>query len=202
MNNSDNLLIIFTRNPEIGKVKTRLAKKTGNQAALEIYNFLLRHTVAITKNIKAAKSVYYSDEIWQNDLWSEELYDKKLQSGPGLGERMENAFREGFSEGYKHIVIIGSDLFDIQEADITEAFEHLSKNEFVIGPAQDGGYYLLGMNSLNSDVFKGKNWGSSSVLGSTLNDLKNKKVKLLEVRNDIDVFEDLKGKKAFRKYLK
>lgn len=201
-NLKENLLIIFTRNPEEGKVKTRLAKDIGDKAALEIYKFLLEHTASVTRELKIAKCVYYSEEIRLNDLWDNSVYEKKLQKGKELGERMENAFREGFAEGYKKVAIIGSDLFDLQQEDLEEAFLKIEENDIVLGPAQDGGYYLIGMKSLTSEVFRNKDWGTNTILQDTLKDLSTKKVELLEVRNDVDVYEDIKDRAAFQKFLK
>lgn len=198
----EDLLIIFTRNPELGKVKSRLASEIGDKAALEIYQFLLKHTQAVTHNLKFDKCVYYSEEIQQDDQWDPLVYDKKLQTGEDLGERMENSFRDSFAIGYKHVAIIGSDLYDLEEKDLEEAFLQLKNNEVALGPAQDGGYYLIGMNSLTSEVFRNKDWGTSSVLAETLKDLTTKKVKLLKLRNDIDVYEDIKDKAPFQKFLK
>ncbi|SNQ43428.1 TIGR04282 family arsenosugar biosynthesis glycosyltransferase [Cellulophaga lytica] len=197
-----NLLLIFTRNPELGKCKTRLAAKTGDKIALDIYKFLLNHTVAITQNLNADKQVHYSVAIRDNDIWSNNIYHKKLQNGNDLGSRMMNAFKQGFADGYKNIIIIGSDLFDITTTDIENAFDHLLKNDFVIGPATDGGYYLLGMKKLNSSVFKNKDWGTNTVLKDTLNNLKDEKIKLLEAKNDVDYYEDIKDIDAFKPFLK
>ncbi|AIM59690.1 TIGR04282 family arsenosugar biosynthesis glycosyltransferase [Cellulophaga lytica] len=197
-----NLLLIFTRNPELGKCKTRLAAKTGDKIALDIYKFLLNHTVAITQNLNADKQVHYSVAIRDNDIWSNNIYHKKLQNGNDLGSRMMNAFKQGFADGYKNIIIIGSDLFDITTTDIENAFDHLLKNDFVVGPATDGGYYLLGMKKLNSSVFKNKDWGTNTVLKDTLNNLKDEKIKLLEAKNDVDYYEDIKDIDAFKPFLK
>ena len=89
---SKKALIIFTRNPELGKVKTRLAKSVGDESALEIYKFLLKHTVAITKNLNVDKYVFYSENIHRDDIWDPEIFRKKLQTGTDLGEKMQNAF--------------------------------------------------------------------------------------------------------------
>ncbi|MCG2459898.1 TIGR04282 family arsenosugar biosynthesis glycosyltransferase [Flavobacteriaceae bacterium F89] len=199
---ADNLLLIFTRNPELGKCKTRLAAKVGDKIALDVYNFLLSHTVKITENINAAKEVYYSNEIWEEDIWDNTFYRKKLQVGKDLGERMLNAFQQGFENGYKKIVIIGSDIFNLSGSDIENAFLHLDHVDLVIGPAEDGGYYLLGMNAMNSKVFQNKNWGTDTVLNDTLTDLKNKKVQLLETKNDVDRYEDIKDVAVFQHFLK
>lgn len=199
--NKEKLLLIFTKNPVAGKVKTRLAKDLGNDKALEIYNFLLDHSAKFTSSVNAAKQVHYSDSVNNNDIWNNEMYSKKKQFGEDLGERMQNAFQNGFKESYERIIIIGSDMYDIDSNDIENAFQELENHEYVIGPAEDGGYYLFGMKSLNSDVFKDKEWGTSSVLKDTLKDLSNEDVKLLETRNDVDLLDDIKDHPAFQKYI-
>lgn len=200
--NSKNLLLIFTRNPELGKGKRRLAEKVGDAVALDIYNFLLNHTVKITAGLYAEKIVYYSEEIWEQDIWDNTLYDKKLQVGEDLGIRMHNAFQDGFSRGFEKIIIIGSDIYDLDQEDLEHAFKLLSHNDFVVGPAEDGGYYLLGMKKLKPTLFQNKDWGTPSVLEDTLADLKDEKKVLLDTRNDVDYYEDIKDVPAFAPFLK
>lgn len=200
--NAKDLLVIFTRNPELGKCKTRLASKIGDRAALDVYKFLLQHTVNITKNLNVHKAVYYSETIGKNDVWDNLLYDKKLQQGCDLGERMGNAFQDGFSAEFEKICIIGSDMFDLSPADINAAFSALAQNDFVIGPAHDGGYYLLGMKKWKQSLFENKEWGKNRVLQDTLANLENEKVHLLETRNDVDIYEDIAHVKAFQPFLK
>lgn len=199
---SKNLLLIFTRNPELGKCKTRLAATIGNQNALDIYKFLLRHTATVTKDVNAAKQVWYSEEIWMDDIWDKRIFDKKLQQGADLGIRMANAFQEGFASGFERIVIIGSDMYDLNRSDIENAFTILEEKDVVVGPALDGGYYLLGMKIFKPELFQNKNWGNDSVLTDTLQNLKNENTHLLEARNDVDIYEDIKDIAAFRPYLK
>ncbi len=199
---SKDLLLIFTRNPELGKCKTRLAETVGDETALEIYNFLLRHTVSITENLNAAKQVWYSEKIWEDDIWDDAFYDKKLQKGPDLGVRMANAFQEGFASGYERIIVIGSDLFDLNQKNLENAFAQLKENDFVIGPAEDGGYYLLGMKNFKPELFRDKPWGLDTVLEDTLKHLKKEKFVILEERNDVDVYEDIKDDIAFQHFLK
>ena len=201
-NTSKNLLLIFTRNPTFGKVKTRLAKDIGDQAALNIYNFLLAHTAKICSPLSYDKAVYYSEEISKNDIWDTAIFQKKIQIGEDLGERMKNAFAEGFNSGYSKIIIIGSDLYDIETKDLEMAFEVLNDHEVVIGPAEDGGYYLLGMTQLRETLFKNKNWGTSTVLQETINELNKSNYKLLEKRNDVDVYSDIKDQPAFFHFFK
>ncbi|MDB9922496.1 TIGR04282 family arsenosugar biosynthesis glycosyltransferase [Polaribacter sp.] len=198
---SKNLLLIFTRNPELGKVKTRLAKTIGAEKALAIYKFLLAHTKKVTEKIACDKAVYYSVKVREDDLWNGEIYQKKQQLGEDLGIRMQNAFQDAFSNGYEKVLIVGSDLIDLSEEIIEKGFLQLASNDVVIGPAEDGGYYLLGMKSEHPNVFKNKNWGTSSVREETLNDLKDKKVHLLNELNDADVLDDIKEHPAFQHFL-
>jgi len=198
---SDSLLLIFTRNPELGKCKTRLAATVGHKTALEIYKFLLEHTVSVTKDLPMDKQVYYSEEIWDNDIWDSAHFHKELQQGIDLGERMYRAFEKGFKDGYKKICIIGSDLFDIAEVDIHSAFNSLDTDSYVIGPAEDGGYYLLGMTSFNKALFQDKAWGTRNVLKHTLENLKDEQYALLDKRNDVDLYEDIADIAAFQPFL-
>lgn len=199
--NKERLLLIFTRNPKLGKCKTRLAATIGDQAALDVYMILLRHTVEITKDLNCTKEVHYTEEPSSNDLWDKMTYSKHLQNGKDLGERMYNAFKSGFQKGYQKIVIIGSDIYDLNSETIEEAFAKLEGADYVIGPAKDGGYYLLGMKSMNKELFFNKKWGTNNVLEETLNSLGNKNVELLQTKNDIDVYEDLKDVDIFETFL-
>ncbi|MFT4781262.1 MAG: rSAM/selenodomain-associated transferase 1 [Psychroserpens sp.] len=184
-------LIIFTRNPELGKCKTRLAKTLGDQSALDIYKYLLQHTANISKEVKADRYVFYSENINNDDIWSVAHFSKKLQKGNDLGERMHNAFDELLNLDYKKVIIVGSDLLDLDEQIIEEAIQKLDDNDVVLGPAEDGGYYLLGMKQLHPAIFKNKAWGTETVREDTMTDLKNKAVSLLNPLNDIDTFDDM-----------
>lgn len=198
---SKKALLIFTRNPELGKVKTRLAKSVGDESALKIYKFLLKHTVEITENLNVDKYVFYSENIHRDDIWNPDIFRKKLQNGADLGERMENAFSEIFGMGYEKAIIIGSDMFDLNKNDLETAYAALEATPFVIGPATDGGYYLLGMKELKPEIFQNKDWGTSTVLEATLKDLSGTKYLLLEERNDVDYYEDIKNVDAFQQFL-
>ena len=194
-------LIIFTRNPELGKCKTRLAKVIGNQNALDIYKYLLQHTANISQKVNADIYVFYSENINSDDLWDNNFFIKKLQSGNDLGERMQNAFEEVFNYNHEKAIIIGSDLLDLNENIVEDAFKKLDNHDISIGPAEDGGYYLLGMKQSHSEVFKIKNWGTDTVYNQTLSKLNNKSVYVLKTLNDIDNVEDLKPYQVFEKYL-
>jgi rSAM/selenodomain-associated transferase 1 len=184
--------MVFVRNPELGRVKTRLAKTIGDQAALEIYEILSKHTAEIISEIDSDKLIFYSEKIQDNDIWTVINCKKQIQTKGDLGEKMLDAFQYGFSLGYKKIIIIGSDLYSLRPKHIESAFEQLENYDVVIGPALDGGYYLLGLNSVIPEIFKQKQWSTSSILKDTLSDLKKFNVNLLEPLNDIDTYEDLK----------
>ncbi|MCH2033866.1 MAG: TIGR04282 family arsenosugar biosynthesis glycosyltransferase [Tenacibaculum sp.] len=198
---SKNLLMIFTRNPELGKVKTRLAKSLGDEKALEIYKFLLNRTNEVTQQTSYDKAVFYSVKVRNNDIWDATIFQKLQQEGDDLGERMQNAFTTAFAMGYEKVTIIGSDLYDLESHHIDEAFNQLNSNDVVIGPAEDGGYYLLASKQVYPDIFKNKDWGTSSVREATLNDLKKQNVFLLPILNDVDVIEDIQNHPAFTQFL-
>ncbi len=197
---SKKALIIFTRNPELGKCKTRLAATIGNENALSVYKLLLKHTADFSSKVSADRYVFYSERIHKDDLWNPNIFRKKLQSGNDLGERMENAFKELFELGYEKVIIVGSDIYDLHSQDVEDAYNAIGNNDFVIGPAEDGGYYLLGMKNLKPELFKDKNWGTNTVLKDTLKDLENEKVLKLPIKNDIDVYEDIKNIEFFKKF--
>lgn len=188
----ENLIIIFARNPKLGKVKTRLAKTIGDFAALETYKILMKHTANVVEKSNAEKIVFYSEYIDHNDVWAKIKCKKVKQSEGDLGEKMQTAFEYAFELGHKKIVIIGSDVYSLKTEHIDSAFTQLETHDVVIGPAHDGGYYLLGLNFIIPELFEQKKWGTSSVLENTLADLNELNVTLLEPLNDIDTYEDLK----------
>ncbi|MFY7742792.1 MAG: TIGR04282 family arsenosugar biosynthesis glycosyltransferase [Flavobacterium sp.] len=194
-----NALIIFTRNPQLGMVKTRLAKTIGDEKALQVYTDLLSHTMNVTQQLTCDKFVFYDEIIVNNDGWTDDFFYKRKQLGVDLGARMQHAFEQLFEMGYQKCIIIGSDLFDLSANHIQEAFQKLDNADVVLGPAEDGGYYLLGLKKVIPSVFINKHWGTSSVLTDTLKDLENHQVECIETLNDIDTFEDLEKSKYYQK---
>jgi uncharacterized protein len=187
------LLIIFYRNPQLGKVKTRLAATVGNAKALSIYLRLAEHTKAITLDLPVERVVYYSDFVDQEDHWISSHYQKQVQSGTDLGERMAIAFREGFKSGYTSVCIIGTDCLELTAAILREGFNKLKTHDVVIGPARDGGYYLLGMKTFYPDFFEKKSWSSDSVCAATVQDFDALRLKYyqLPLLADVDEEKDL-----------
>ncbi len=194
--------MVFVRNTQLGAVKTRLAATVGDQMALKIYRLLLKHTAQEVNKVSADKKVFYSEYIKGVDIWGEMNFLKGLQPKGNLGQRMESAFKSAFTKGYQNVVIVGSDLYSLKSSHIETAIKQLKKNEVVIGPATDGGYYLLGLKMSLPALFCKKQWGSTTVLEDTLIDLKSSSVFLLEPLNDIDTFEDLKKEPELLKKLK
>lgn len=186
-------LLIFAKNPEAGRVKTRLAATIGTDAALDVYKQLVEHTVLVTICLPVDKIVFYSDFVFDKDEWNTELYLKQLQNGKDLGERMNNAFASAFKNGYDRVVIIGTDCFELNAEIIMNAFACLDKYDVVIGPAEDGGYYLLGLKQLYSEVFENIHWSTSTVFDETTRKCAALQLTygLLPVLNDIDEENDL-----------
>lgn len=190
---SDNLILVFVKNILLGKVKTRLAKTKGDVYAFHVYKKLVDYTQKITESATNCDvRPYFSDIVIQNK-W--EKHQKFVQDGTNLGERMLNAFEQGFKDGYKKIIIVGSDCPQLSTDIIDEAFTALNKKDTVIGPAKDGGYYLLGMKKLHESLFRNKDWSTDQVLPATIADIKllNLSIHELITLSDIDTEEDLKN---------
>ncbi len=187
---SKELLIVFVKNPVLGKVKTRLANVIGNKKALAVYNKLLNITFNAISKLKIEKRIYFSSKI--DKKWQKK--SNFVQKGANLGEKMQNAFEQGFNDGFEKIILIGSDLPDISVKIIEQGFDALNKTEVVFGVAEDGGYYLVGMTKKHYCIFKNKPWSTTHLLKKTLSELKEKdiSVSLLETLNDIDTITDLK----------
>lgn len=188
------LLIIFVKNPETGKVKSRLANSIGDEKARSVYKKLLLKTKDVVKGLDIDKQVCYAEFIDLDDIWENDAFDKTLQCHGDLGERMKNAFQNAFSNSYSKVCLIGSDVMELNEDILTDAFELLEKSDLVIGPSLDGGYYLIGMKSPKENLFENISWSSSSVLEETIATAVDLKLaySLLPVLNDIDVIDDIK----------
>lgn len=186
-------LIIFVRNPVPGKVKTRLAKTLGNDVALKIYERLLLHTRDVALGVNARRFVFYQDYLNTDDIWHNEHFEKVLQEGEDLGDRMKVAFQYLFDRQFENVVIIGSDCITLTTQIIMEAFESLNNRRCVIGPATDGGYYLLGLAENITGVFKNKSWSSPRLFQETALELQQAGIPFatLQTLPDIDHEEDI-----------
>lgn len=191
---NENALLVFIKNPILGTAKTRLAATVGNEEALKIYKELLRHTREVSLKVNAKRHLFYSHFIDNNDEWNNQDFQKHLQSDGDLGEKMADGFQTAFQKKHQNIVIIGSDCASLTSEIIEQAFLYLNNNDFVIGPADDGGYYLLGMKIFTPEVFQNIAWSTESVFTSTIQIIEqlNKSYATLPTLSDIDYEEDWK----------
>lgn len=189
------LLIIFQKNLILGKVKTRLARAIGDEQAFKIYTLLIGQIYQVVKQLEECdKAIFYSDYIEQNDLW-QALNCLKVQQAPGdLGLKMAKAFEWGFDHNYTHIVLIGTDCYNLQISILRAAFDALRTHAVTIGGALDGGYYLIGMNHNYPFIFEDKAWSTATVYQETVEDLERHKLSYKPVKTlrDLDDLNDLK----------
>lgn len=191
-------VLVFVRAPEAGRVKTRLAAALGAEAALRVYRRLAEHAVAEARALAPGVTVRVhhtpADAGEAVRAWLGAELDYLPQSAdPDLGERMRAAFDAAFAAGFRRVVIIGSDLPELSADVLHHAFASLDAHDVVLGPARDGGYYLLGMRRMVGDVFAGVPWSTDRVLARTLEILRGMGIEpaLLEALADVDEVEDL-----------
>ena len=184
------VVLVFQKNEVLGKVKTRLAVGVGEEQALEIYRQLLDKTYLALRDISVSITTYFSEFIPDNPIHSAE--NKLVQLGQDLGERMKNAFAENFESGMEKVVLIGTDCPSLEGIHLAQAFEALDQSDLVLGPARDGGYYMIGMKRRADFLFEGITWSTELVLSQTLAlaAAQGMQTSLLPVLEDIDTLED------------
>lgn len=197
---NDSILLIFTKYPSLGKCKTRLAKSIGDKKALEVYQHLLDKTARIASELAVDTAVFFNEKIDPHHRWKFSYYHK-LQAEGNLGNKMKNAFEWAFEMKYNKVCIIGSDLWDIEASELETAFEALLKYNICIGPAKDGGYYLIGSNSYRPELVDLNEWSTPDVYKKTIEKAGSNSVFVLKEKNDIDTIEDLKDIPFFEHYL-
>jgi hypothetical protein len=138
-------------------------------------NSNLNNIHEITKDFPALKHLYYNQSIELNDIWENDCYLKFIKQGKDLGEKMENAFEYAFNCGFKKIILINTNTEGINLKNLEEALMSLKFIEFSIGPKKNGGYYLIGMNQFEPNVFRNKDWNSDTLYKSTVKDIGNLK---------------------------
>jgi len=195
--NNTTCCLVFTKNPEPGKTKTRLIPAIGVNGAYKVHIQLLKHTLNITSKIKDIDFQLHHTSVhnnqWLTSLAKENNLSTKIQNGNNLGERMYRATQLCLKK-YSHCLIIGTDCPELTEQYLVEANQQLTSGyDAVIGPAYDGGYVLIGLNNTRKEIFSDINWGKSTVFTSTItifNKL-NLKYKILSTLHDVDTKEDL-----------
>jgi len=198
--NLKHILLIFVKYPEPGKVKTRLARDIGKEKAAKIYRAIAEIVINhVSRSSEHKTTIFFDPPERGTDIekWLEnnrcELFP---QEGNSLGEKMTNAFAKAFSLGAEKAVIIGTDCVEISDEIVSQAFNALQTVDVVLGPAEDGGYYLLGLKKLVPEIFDGIKWSTDLVLDQTLERVREKGLgfRLLKTLRDIDTVSDLNEK--------
>ena len=193
--NKDNAVILFARDPILGQVKTRLRPSLDDETILKLYTCFVEDSLEKIRqvgNVECFVGIFpdnHSGFFEKIENFGMSLF---VQRGKDLGDKMRQAFVDRFAEGYKKVVIIGSDSPSLPVSYINKALA--SDKDLVLGPSTDGGYYLIAMSGKVSEVFSGVAWGTKNVLDETLEKIKGTGVslELLPVWYDVDSPDDLK----------
>ncbi|MEM6754530.1 MAG: TIGR04282 family arsenosugar biosynthesis glycosyltransferase [Cyanobacteria bacterium P01_C01_bin.38] len=191
-------LIIFTRYPQPGKTKTRLIPALGVEGAANLQRQMTEYTVAKVKKFQSSAAISFEIrfaggnlQLMQNWLGTELNY--QLQGEGDLGKRMQNSFLSAFDKGAQEVVIIGIDCPGVNAQVLAEAFEKIQNCDLLLGPAVDGGYYLIGLKRAIAELFINIDWGTAKVLQQTVDIAQqlNLSVAYLQTLADVDRPEDL-----------
>jgi rSAM/selenodomain-associated transferase 1 len=190
------LLIVFIKYPEPGRVKTRLGRQIGYEQAALLYEALVKQQIT-DLDCNSYDLAYYVDDNQPLDQYRSKFGSNLnffMQKGSDLGERMARAFEESFERRYERVILMGSDIPLVNGADVTLFFNHLLTHQMVIGPAEDGGYYMIGCQKGISVVplFENIVWSTSDVFKTTLARASDLNVRIEKTWFDIDNQEDLK----------
>jgi uncharacterized protein len=183
----------MARPPRLGKVKTRLAETLGAEKALAVYRRLLDHTFKVVRESHLGAKVFWSEEDKEAVRGYRLL--SGIQKGNDLGERMADAFLRTNKSRHIFMIMIGTDCFELRESLLHDAVESLNTHQVVIGPSEDGGYYLLATRGYYPELLANKSWSSPRLLEETIGQLEDLQISyhLLETLNDIDTLDDLKS---------
>lgn len=200
INSSDNALIVFTREPEPGKTKTRMMPYLSPEQCVELHRCMLRDISREVKSTDADVIVAYtcSEESAEPSFLRSIAGKGTLfirQRGESIGSRMQNAIDDVLKLGYKKAVLIGTDIPDIGADTINTAFAMLSACDVVLGPTEDGGYYLIGMKTAYPEAFNVRLYGVSTVFDETADAISSAglRVEKADMYSDLDTPEDLAG---------
>lgn len=186
-----NELLIFAKYPEPGKVKTRLARTVGPVEAAVRYRGMIDAVMQKTQTTNGEYNrILCFDPPQREDefrKWFSSL-EMRPQCGGDLGKRMIVAFQESLANGAGRAVLIGTDCVEVDRSLLSDAFDRLEKADLVLGPAKDGGYYLIGMKAVHPSLFEGIPWSTEKVLEETLDKAGRSrlKVELLKTLSDLD----------------
>ena len=186
-----NKLLVFAKYPEPGRVKTRLARTIGPERAALLYKEMVETVVRKTTptNGEYRRVLCFDPPEREKDFrkWISQI-ELRPQSSGGLGQRMSIAIQESLANGNDRVGLIGTDCVEIDRSLLCNAFDRLNKADLVLGPAKDGGYYLIGMKKTYPFLFDGISWSTEKVLDETLEKAKggHLKVELLKILSDVD----------------
>jgi uncharacterized protein len=191
-------IIILTRYPEPGKTKTRLIPALGPDGAADLYRRMAEHAVGVARDLAQVRGVSLevryegaSEDLMNSWLGSELLF--REQSGSDLGARMWRSFQDAFDEGFSRVVIVGCDCPGMSGAILDTALERLANWDLVLGPANDGGYYLMGLRKPHRELFRNVAWGTDRVLDQTVGIARRLQLSVIFVSalDDVDRPQDL-----------
>lgn len=191
-------IIIFSRYPEPGKTKTRLIPALGPDGAAALYRRMAEHTVGIARDLAQARDVSLevryegaSEDLMNSWLGDELLY--REQTGSDLGDRMWRAFQDAFDDGFSRVVIVGCDCPEMSVSILDTALDRLTNWDLVLGPANDGGYYLMGLRKPHRELFQNVAWGTDRVLDQTVGIARYLQLSVIFVSalDDVDRPQDL-----------
>jgi uncharacterized protein len=202
----NNLLGVFAKYPEPGKVKSRIAREIGEDQAVKIYRSLAERVFEeTTPNQGEYRRIVFYHPRTMKAGFEKWLPGERLipQRGRDIGQKMKNALNDLFTLGAKQAAVVGVDIPDLDRDIIKQCFVELGSADVVIGPALDGGYYLIGMKKLHPKVFRGIPWSTGRVYEATIEILRRLRlnVSTLERLSDIDTVEDLGTHPYFKPFL-
>lgn len=209
-----NAIIVFAKNPKLGFCKTRLAKTIGDEKAMDFFVDSMREVSKSVYEMGGDCFVFFSGDLPEVDSETAKIWEKsewRKQSDGDLGEKIFEAFKSVYAMGYQKVQLIGTDCPELSKDVLKEGFKILTKKDVVYGPANDGGYYLVGFGPEFGDkyrsLFEGFEWSTSSVLEESLKrcDEGGLEYGLLEELVDVDFYEDLEDVSSrtglFKEYL-
>jgi len=170
---ADDCLLIFARYPRPGQVKTRLIPALGAAAASDLYRRLAEHTLAQARLLRQRHPLsitlwFTGDDATALKAWLGEDIDYQPQVAGDLGDRLQGAFQHAFGQGYRRVVAIGTDCPELNAQLLWQGFQALTHHELVLGPATDGGYYLIGLQRAVAELFHEIPWSTATVLQQTV----------------------------------
>jgi len=189
-------LIVFLKAPRLGTVKTRLAKTLGADDACAAYRQLVETLLARIAEVETVELCFAPDEAKHEILpWIRGSWQAVAQGGGDLGERLDRAFQSAFTQGSRRVLIIGSDCPEITISDLEAAWSALEFHDVTLGPADDGGYWLIGLRAPQPSLFCEMPWSTSEVLRTTLDRCAaaGLRVQLLRTLSDVDTEDDWRG---------